>query len=133
MSIVTEKVNHPVHYNDHPSGVETIDIIEHMVFNLGNAFKYIVRHPLKGDHADLNKAIWYLERQLTLPEIKGFSIPVEVQEKFEKFIKAERNKYLKKVYENIFKYHFLEAHQSVIWESLDILRRIEQEKKEQNT
>ena len=129
MSIITEKVNHPVHYNDHPSGIETIDIIEHMIFNLGNAFKYIVRHPLKGGPTDLNKAIWYLERQLTLPEIKGCSIPDEIEEKFEKFIKIERNKNLKKVYENIFKYHFREAHQRVIWESLDILRKIEQEVK----
>lgn len=130
MSIVTEKVNHPVHYNDHPSGVETIDIIEHMVFNLGNAFKYIVRHPLKGGHTDLNKAIWYLERQLTLPEIKNCSVSSEIEEKFENFLKAERNKYLKRVYENIFKYHFREAHPQVIWESLDILHRIEQEAKE---
>lgn len=133
MSIVSEKVNHPVHYNDHPSGVEAIDLIEHMVFNLGNAFKYIVRHPLKGGHTDLNKAIWYLERQLTLPEIKNCSTTPEVEEKFERFLKAERNKYLKKVYENIFKYHFQEAHSQVIWESLDILHKIEQEAKERNS
>ncbi len=25
-----EKVNHPKHYNQHPSGVEAIDIVEHM-------------------------------------------------------------------------------------------------------
>ena len=130
MSIVSEKVNHPVHYNDHPSGVEAIDLIEHMVFNLGNAFKYIVRHPLKGGYTDLNKAIWYLERQLTLPEIKGFKVSPEIEESFAKFIKAERNKYLRQVYENIFKYHFHEAHQCVIWDSLDILHKIEQEIKE---
>ena len=133
MSIVTEKVNHPVHYNDHPSGVEAIDLIEHMIFNLGNAFKYIVRHPLKGGHTDLNKAIWYLERQLTLPEIKDCSVPEEIEVKFQKFLKAERNKYLKKVYENIFKYHFSEAHPQVIWESLDILRKIEQDAKAKKT
>lgn len=32
-----EKVNHPKHYNAHPSGVECIDIVEHMNFNRGNA------------------------------------------------------------------------------------------------
>ena len=88
-----------------------------------------MRHHLKG-YTDLNKAIWYLERQLTLPEIKDFSIPEEIEDKFEKFLKAERNKYLKKVYENIFKYHFCEAHPQVIWESLDILHKIEQDAKE---
>jgi len=38
-----ELVNHPDHYNKHPSGVECIDIVEHMSFNLGNAVKYIWR------------------------------------------------------------------------------------------
>jgi hypothetical protein len=36
----TEAIN-PSHYKEHPSGVECIDIVEHMGFNLGNAIKYI--------------------------------------------------------------------------------------------
>ena len=44
-----ENVNHPKHYNAHPSGIECIDVGEHMSFNLGNAVKYIWRCDLKKD------------------------------------------------------------------------------------
>lgn len=60
-----EAVNHPSHYTQHPSGVECIDITEHMNFCLGNAVKYIWRAGLKGDEIeDLRKARWYLEREI---------------------------------------------------------------------
>lgn len=60
-------INHPTHYTVHPSGVECITITEHMGFNLGNAMKYIWRADLKGStQADLEKAIWYLNRELKL-------------------------------------------------------------------
>ena len=59
------KVDHPQHYNKHPSGVECIDIVEHLCFNLGNAIKYIWRADLKGNATeDLEKAIWYIQREL---------------------------------------------------------------------
>jgi hypothetical protein len=59
-------VNHPPHYTSHPSGVECIQITEHMNFNLGNALKYIWRADLKHDDAteDLEKAKWYIEREI---------------------------------------------------------------------
>jgi hypothetical protein len=60
-----DNVNHPKHYTSHPSGVECIEITEHMNFNLGNATKYIWRASLKGKEVeDLKKAIWYLEREI---------------------------------------------------------------------
>ena len=60
-----EAVNHPKHYNEHPSGVECIDVVEHMGFNLGNAVKYVWRADLKNNAMeDLKKAMWYLEREL---------------------------------------------------------------------
>lgn len=61
-----DSVNHPKHYTDHPSGVECIQVTEHMNFCLGNAVKYIWRAGLKGDNAveDLRKARWYLDREL---------------------------------------------------------------------
>jgi hypothetical protein len=60
-----EAVDHPKHYNTHPSGVECIDVVEHMGFNLGNAIKYIWRCDHKGKHdEDLEKAIWYIQREL---------------------------------------------------------------------
>lgn len=60
-----EKVNHPPHYNKHPSGVECIAVVEHYNFNLGNAIKYIWRANEKGALAeDLKKARWYLDREI---------------------------------------------------------------------
>lgn len=59
-----DPVNHPVHYTSHPSGVECIDITEHMGFNLGNAVKYIWRADLKNGTEDLEKARWYLNREI---------------------------------------------------------------------
>jgi hypothetical protein len=60
-----DPVNHPKHYTSHPSGVECIQITEHMGFNLGNALKYIWRADLKGHTIeDLRKARWYIEREI---------------------------------------------------------------------
>lgn len=56
----------PDHYRSHPSGVEAIQITEHMGFCLGNAMKYIWRAGLKNDDPieDLEKAQWYLNREI---------------------------------------------------------------------
>ena len=61
-----DAVNSPKHYTSHPSGVECIEIAEHMGFCLGNALKYIWRAGLKADDAvqDLEKARWYLDREI---------------------------------------------------------------------
>lgn len=60
-----DMVNHPPHYTSHPSGVECIQITEHMGFNLGNALKYIWRADLKGSAIeDLEKAVFYINREL---------------------------------------------------------------------
>jgi len=63
-------VNSPKHYTSHPSGVECITITEHMGFCLGNAIKYIWRASLKGGREDLEKARWYIDR-----ELKKFDAP----------------------------------------------------------
>ncbi|WP_424214804.1 DUF3310 domain-containing protein [Streptomyces sp. BI20] len=63
---MSDIVNHPEHYTTHPSGVECIQITEHMNFNLGNCLKYVWRAGLK-DGAfvqDLMKARWYIDREL---------------------------------------------------------------------
>jgi len=58
-------VNKPPHYTEHPSGIECIQVTEHMGFNLGNAIKYIWRCDLKKDAIeDLKKAQWYIEREI---------------------------------------------------------------------
>lgn len=63
-----DPVNHPAHYTGHPSGVECIQITEHMNFCRGNAVKYIWRAGEKGGPAkeleDLEKARWYLDREI---------------------------------------------------------------------
>lgn len=62
---MSDPVDHPKHYTEHASGVECIDITEHMNFCLGNAMKYIWRADGK-DNAleDLQKARWYINREI---------------------------------------------------------------------
>lgn len=64
---MSDPVNHPRHYNSHPSGVEAITITEHYNFNIGNTLKYCWRSGLKdgqSDVQDLKKARWYLDREI---------------------------------------------------------------------
>ena len=62
---MSSNVNHPKHYTEHPSGVECIQITQHMNFCLGNAIKYIWRSDLKNDAIeDLQKAVWYINREI---------------------------------------------------------------------
>ena len=72
---MSDSVNRPKHYTSHPakcscgSGIECIQITEHMGFNLGNAIKYIWRADLKSDAIeDLRKAAWYIDREIALRE-----------------------------------------------------------------
>lgn len=61
-----EYVDHPNHYNDHPAGIECIDVIEEMTANIALAIKHLWRAGLKpGQDAerDFDKAIWYIERE----------------------------------------------------------------------
>lgn len=64
-AVLTDNVNHPLHYTSHPSGIECIQVTEHMGFCLGNAVKYIWRADLKGNAIeDLEKAKFYIEREI---------------------------------------------------------------------
>jgi len=63
--IMPDPVNHPAHYTQ--GGIETIDFIEAkgLGYNLGNVIKYITRADYKGNRIeDLQKAKWYLEREI---------------------------------------------------------------------
>jgi len=61
-----ERISHPRHYNQHPSGVEAIVICERLNFNLGNAVKYLFRQGHKGTpEDDKRKALWYLAREVS--------------------------------------------------------------------
>ena len=66
-----DNINHPPHYNSHPSGIEQIDISQHWSFCLGNVLKYIWRCDFKGKPIeDLKKARFYLDREIQLRESK---------------------------------------------------------------
>ena len=71
-------VQHPKHYNSHPSGIECIEIVRHHNFNIGNAIKYLWRAGLKHEEGisdtdkqieDLRKALFYISDEIG--RIKG--------------------------------------------------------------
>ena len=66
---VTNLINNPPHYTQ--GKYEVIDVIEDWELNyrLGNAVKYIARCEHKGNKKqDLEKAIWYLRREIDKSE-----------------------------------------------------------------
>jgi len=62
---MNDPVNNPKHYTEHPSGIDCIQIAEHMGFCIGNAIKYLWRADLKNNAIeDLEKAKWYIQREI---------------------------------------------------------------------
>lgn len=60
-----DSVEHPAHYTSHPSGIECIQVTEHMGFCIGNAIKYLWRADLKDNREDdLRKARFYIDREI---------------------------------------------------------------------
>lgn len=64
-----DKVNHPNHYGGEFNPYEAIKVIEawNLGFNLGNTIKYISRAGIKDaerEIEDLEKALWYLQREI---------------------------------------------------------------------
>jgi len=60
----------PPHYTElSPQPIEVIEAWN-LNFRLGNVIKYIARHKRKGQVEDLQKALWYLEREI---QVKGVS------------------------------------------------------------
>jgi len=59
-----EAVDHPSHYN--AGKIEVIDFIEDqgLDFSLGNVVKYTARAQHKNGIEDLEKAAWYLTREI---------------------------------------------------------------------
>ena len=73
-----DPVNFPAHYTAHPSGVECIEITQHMNFCLGNAVKYLWRAGLKGATIeDLKKARWYINQEIQRIEALAAGAPEE--------------------------------------------------------
>lgn len=71
LNVIEEKkadpVNHPPHYQ--AGGIETIDFIEakDLNYRLGNVVKYVSRAGKKNFDPieDLEKALWYLQREIS--------------------------------------------------------------------
>jgi hypothetical protein len=60
-----DEVNHPSHYTSHSSGIECLEIARWMMFDIGNALKYVMREEYKGQsRKDAEKARVYLEDAL---------------------------------------------------------------------
>jgi Protein of unknwon function (DUF3310) len=67
-----EEVSHPQHYQL-PNGLEVLDLVEDLSFNLGNAIKYLFRvgrKPGADAETDMKKAVFYLEREIMRLERK---------------------------------------------------------------
>lgn len=71
-----DRVEHPNYYQL-PNGIEVLDIVRYMDFDLGNACKYILRASKKSEEGmtmkqktieDLKKAVFYLEDKIKMLE-----------------------------------------------------------------
>ncbi len=62
---MSDLINRPPHYTEHPSKIECIEITRHLSFNRGNAIKYLWRCGKKdAANQELKKAIWYLNDEI---------------------------------------------------------------------
>lgn len=75
-----DPVNHPKHYTNSKAtcsrcggGIECIQIVRHMSFNVGNAIKYLWRFKDKNGLEDLKKARWYLDDEINQHESEKIS------------------------------------------------------------
>lgn len=69
-----DKVNHPSHYET--GKFECIEVMTETQgvqavrdFCICNAFKYLYRHRNKNGREDIEKAVWYLKKWLTLEDV----------------------------------------------------------------
>lgn len=83
-------VENPIHYNLHPSGVEAIEVIEHLTGNIFNTVKYVWRADHKGKTVeDIEKSLWYLKRELGRFITELPTVPNYVFEKTDAYVAAE--------------------------------------------
>lgn len=74
---MADQIN-PSHYRGFSNGAQVIDIVERLNFNRGNAIKYIARAGRKEGAetlTDLEKAKWYLEREINRLIEDGKEVP----------------------------------------------------------
>lgn len=117
------KVDHPQHYNSHPSGIEAIEIVQYMGFCLGNAFKYVYRYQHKNGIEDLKKAIWYLKHQQTVILKQHIAATHTATSDYHKILSEEPNKEIAQVLEIIWNVSFNDHKKSELQEAAEILEK----------
>lgn len=86
-------VDHPAHYNLHPSRVEAVEVIEYLTGNLFNTVKYVWRADHKGKTVeDIEKSIWYIKRELGRNVFELPTVPQFVFDKTDRYVAAEPDK-----------------------------------------
>lgn len=86
-------VDHPLHYNSHPSRIEAVEVIEYLTGNMFNTVKYIWRADHKGKPVeDIEKALWYAKRELGRFIQYIAPVPQFVFDKTDKYVAAEEDK-----------------------------------------
>lgn len=121
------KVDHPEHYNSHPSGVEAIDIVEYMNFCLGNAFKYVYRYRHKHGVNDLKKAVWYLKRQIENPQTLDFKpdrIYFGVYDALLEIMKKEEDMRVSQALDYIYYYSFTNNNYRELEKAIDLIQQL---------
>lgn len=85
-----DPVNRPRHYTAHRSGVECIEISEHLCANLAQALQYVWRAPYKGHMAeDLAKARWFIVRECARRnKLTGSFLPTLDRDLHSRFMRA---------------------------------------------
>ena len=100
----------PKHYDDHPSGVECIDVIRYLPYSAGNAIKYLWRAGQKDNTVqDLNKALWYVRDCMAYPQpYRGLD-----WDAISKWYEAETAGYRKTAISRIFMSQYTQAETSI--------------------
>lgn len=111
-TLAVDLINHPPHYTSHPSGVESIEVARFMSFNVGNAWKYLMRADHKGTRdADMKKAEWYLKDELANGESLPRRLTNHVMSRFYAVIGSEPNERIRYIFTCLMEY---QEHGSIV-------------------
>lgn len=126
LMVGADMVNNPPHYKD-ASGIECIEVTQHMRFCEGNSFKYVYRAGSKGNLIeDLKKAAWYAERSWTRSRSGNDRIHWLVQRKGEAIADSREKQgktFIAEVMRNIVNNRWWQAYDSLMTE----IERLESE------
>lgn len=89
---IDDVVNHPKHYNTHPSGIECVEYLELLPGNLAHVCVYVWRHEHKGRPIeDLEKALWFLRREVrrSLSEQQEATKFLQIVDRYQPGVRAE--------------------------------------------